>query len=65
MVGSEYGAAMFVCIYVSKTEPEELMYILHEILEKITSDASPAYPPLHDSPNPPADQFARGSVPSW
>ena len=37
MVGSEYGAAMYVCMYVSKSEPERLKY---DTLQNIPPDAS-------------------------
>ena len=40
MVGSEYGAAMYVCMYVSKSEPERLKYALHDTLQKIPPNAS-------------------------
>ena len=40
MVGSEYGAAMYVCMYVSKSEPERLKYALHDTLQNIPPDAS-------------------------
>ena len=40
MVGSEYGAAMYVCMYVSKSEPERLKYALHDTIQNIPSDAS-------------------------
>ncbi len=40
VVGSEYGAAMYVCMYVSKSEPERLKYALHDTMEKIPPDAS-------------------------
>ena len=40
MVGSEYGAAMYVCMYVSKSEPERLKYMTscktyHQMLQSI------------------------------
>lgn len=41
MVGSEYGAAMYVCMYVSKCEPERLKYALHETLQNMPPNASP------------------------
>ena len=40
IVGSEYGAAMYVCMYVSKLEPERLKYALHETLQQISPDVS-------------------------
>jgi len=40
MVGSKYGAAMYVCMYVSKAEPERLKYALHETLQQIPQGAS-------------------------
>ena len=40
MVGSEYGAAMYVCMYVSKSEPERLKHALHDTLQNIPPNAS-------------------------
>lgn len=40
MVGSQYGAAMYVCMYVSKAEPERLKYALHETLQNMPPNAS-------------------------
>ena len=40
MVGSKYGAAMYVCMYVSKAEPERLKNALSETIQNIPNDAS-------------------------
>lgn len=40
MVGSQYGAAMYVCMYVSKSEPERLKHAMHETLQNIPPNAS-------------------------
>ena len=40
MVGSKYGAAMYVCMYVSKAEPEQLKNALSETIQNIPNDAS-------------------------
>ena len=40
MVGSQYGAAMYVCMYVSKAEPERLKNALSETIQNIPNDAS-------------------------
>ena len=40
MVGSEYGATMYVCMYVSKSEPERLKYAMHGTLQNVPPDAS-------------------------
>ncbi|ORU93952.1 MAG: hypothetical protein A6F71_09080 [Cycloclasticus sp. symbiont of Poecilosclerida sp. M] len=40
MVGSEYGAAMYVCMYVSKSEPDRLKHALHDTLQNIPPNAS-------------------------
>ena len=37
---TEYGAAMYVCMYVSKSEPERLKNALHETLQNIPADAT-------------------------
>ena len=40
MVCSQYGAAMYVCMYVSKAEPERLKNALSETIQNISNDAS-------------------------
>ena len=41
VVGSEYGAAVYVCMYVSKSEPERLKYALHDTLQSIPPNSLP------------------------
>ena len=67
MVGSQYGAAMYVCMYVSKAEPERLKYALHDTLQNIPQDASQRkhLPLIGATVITQTNQYARSCVPPW
>ena len=39
-VGTECGTAVYMCMYVPKSEPERLKYAMHETLQNIPPDTS-------------------------
>jgi len=67
MVGSKYGAAMYVCMYVSKAEPERLKYALHETLQQIPQGASQRkrLSLIGATVLTQTDWYPRSSIPSW
>ena len=44
MVSSECGAAMYVCMYASKSEPERPKYALNETLQNLMLHSVNVYP---------------------